>query len=78
MAVDVATDLMEKKGITAKFTTDELRDNYDLSAKVRHKGAKLHLPQPRLKSAVEWGHHIHRSACDSPTGVSGGSATHSS
>lgn len=26
VAVDVATELMEKKGITPKFTTDELRD----------------------------------------------------
>ena len=27
MAVDVATNLMQKKGITAKFTLEELRDN---------------------------------------------------
>ena len=27
VAVDVATDLMMKKGITPKFTLDELRDN---------------------------------------------------
>ena len=26
VAVDVATDLMEKKGITMKFTADDLRD----------------------------------------------------
>ena len=26
VAVDVATDLMKKKGITTKFTADDLRD----------------------------------------------------
>ena len=76
VAVDVATELMQKKGITPKFTSDELRDMIS-QTKCHHKGAKPHLLQAGPSFAVEWGNHINQSARDTLTGVSGESPTHS-
>ena len=75
VAVDVATDLMEKKSITPKFTTDELRDMSQSKCGARGQSRTFHKLDQNLQ--LSGGHHIHKSACDSPTGVSGGSPTHS-
>ena len=51
MAVDVATNLMVKKGITPKFTLDELRDNITLySCGSRCQSCRFH----QLDRELEW------------------------